>query len=153
MTVVSCSIDERHVNPLFEVFDGGDLILSSYRDVEDDRTTLQIFLPDPAEAPRAVEALVAAGRIVGIDLHPAVGSIPDEDWKLAYRKHFKTDIVSPRLAIVPEWELASFVPAHGQKALVLDVAVRRQNQIPSVEHFEEGIDVPFVDRTGYDRHC
>ena len=120
MTVVSCSIDERHVNPLFEVFDGGDLILSSYRDVEDDRTTLQIFLPDPAEAPRAVEALVSAGRIVGIDLHPAVGSIPDEDWKLAYRKHFKTDIVSPRLAIVPEWELASFVPAHGQKALVLD---------------------------------
>ena len=80
MTVVSCQIDERHVNPLFEVFDGGDLILSSYRDVEDDLTTLQIFLPDPADAPRAVEALAAAGRIVGVELQPAVGSIPDEDW-------------------------------------------------------------------------
>ena len=120
MTVVSCSIDERYVNPLFEVFDGGDLILSSYRDVEDDLTTMQVFLADPADAPRAVEALSAAGRIVGIDLSPTVGTIPDEDWKLAYRKHFKTDVVSPRLAIVPEWELADFRPAPGQKALVLD---------------------------------
>ena len=120
MTVVSCPIDERHVNPLFEVFDGGDLILSSYRDVEDDHTTLQIFLPDPADAPRAAEALAAAGRIVGVDLQPAVGSIPDEDWKLSYRKHFKIDVVSPRLAIVPEWEIGSFTPAPGQKTLILD---------------------------------
>jgi len=120
MTVVSCSIDERYVNPLFEVFDGGDLILSSYRDVEDDQTTLQIFLPDPADAPRAVEALAASGRIVGIDLHPTVGAIPDEDWKLAYRKHFKIDVVSPRLAIVPDWEIDSFAPAAGQKTLILD---------------------------------
>ncbi len=120
MTVVSCPIDERHVNPLFEVFDGGDLILSSYRDVEDAHTTLQIFLPDPADAPRAAEALVAAGRIVGVELQPVVGSIPDEDWKLAYRKHFKIDVVSPRLAIVPEWEVGSFKPAPGQKTLILD---------------------------------
>ena len=120
MTVVSCPIDERHVNPLFEVFDGGDLILSSYRDVEDDHTTLQIFLPDPSDATRAVEALVAAGQIVGVELHPAIGSIPDEDWKLAYRKHFKIDVVSPRLAIVPEWEIGSFKPAPGQKTLILD---------------------------------
>ena len=60
MTVVSCSIDERYVNPLFEVFDGGDLILSSYRDVEDDLTTMQVFLADPADAPRAADALSAA---------------------------------------------------------------------------------------------
>ena len=120
MTVVSCPVDERHVNPLFEVFDGGDLILSSYRDVEDDHTTLQLFLPDPADAPRAAEALVTAGKIVGVDLDPVVGSIPDEDWKLAYRKHFKIDVVSPRLVIVPEWEVKSFVPASGQQMLILD---------------------------------
>ena len=53
MTVVTCSIDERYVNPLFEVFDGGDFILSSYRDVEDDLTTMQIFFQDPSDAPRA----------------------------------------------------------------------------------------------------
>ena len=114
MTVVSCPIDERHVNPLFEVFDGGDLILSSYRDIEDDHTTLQIFLQDPDDAARTVDALAAAGRIVGVDLQPVVGSLPDEDWKLSYRKHFKIDVVSPRLAIVPEWEASTFKPTVGQ---------------------------------------
>ncbi len=108
MTVVSCSVDERYVNPLFEVFDGGDFILSSYRDVEDARTTMQIFFPDPADAPRAAAALVAAGEVVGLDLKPETGSLPDEDWKLAYRKHFKTEVISPRLAVVPEWEAADF---------------------------------------------
>ena len=125
MTVVSCSVDERYVNPLFEVFDGGDFILSSYRDVEDARTTMQIFFPDPADAPRAVSALVAAGRIVGLDLAPETGSIPDEDWKFSYRKHFRTEVLSPRLAIVPEWELEAFRArfpreAEGPRALVLD---------------------------------
>lgn len=120
MTTVSCSIDERYVNPLFEVFDGGDFILSSYRDVEDDRTVMQIFLEDPADAPRAAEAIRSAGEIIGLDLSPDIGEIPDEDWKLTYRKHFKTEIVSPRLAVVPEWETQSFSPAPGQKVLVLD---------------------------------
>jgi len=126
MTFVSCSIDERYVNPLFEVFDGGDFILSSYRDVEDDETTMQIFVPEAADAPRAAEALAAAGRIVGLELAPVVGELADEDWKLSYRKHFKTDVVSPRLAIVPEWETAAFRDSElgkanpGCKMLVLD---------------------------------
>jgi len=120
MTVVSCPIDERHVNPLFEVFDGGDLVLSSYRDVEDDKTELRIFLQDASDAPRASEALVAAGHIVGASLSPTIGEIADEDWKLSYRRHFKTETISPRLAVVPEWELADFRPVSGQKALVLD---------------------------------
>ena len=108
MTFVRCSIDERYVNPLFEVFDGGDLILSSYRDVEDEFTTIQIFLPEAAEAPRAAEALRSAGRIVGVELSPVTGEIADEDWKLSYRKHFIIEVLSPRLAIVPEWEVEKF---------------------------------------------
>lgn len=120
MTFVRCSVDERYVNPLFEVFDGGDFILSSYHDVEETSTTMQIFFEDPADAPRAAAALVAAGRVVGVELAPETGDLPDEDWRYAYRKHFKTESVSPRLAIVPEWEAASFAPAPGQRALVLD---------------------------------
>ena len=126
MTFVRCSIDERYVNPLFEVFDGGDFILSSYRDVEESTTTMQIFFEDPADAPRAAAALVAAGEIVGLTLEPETGSIPDEDWRLAYRKHFKTDVISPRLAIVPEWEVESFrqsdVPTKhpGIRTIILD---------------------------------
>ncbi len=126
MTFVSCSIDERYVNPLFEVFDGGDFILSSYRDVEDEQTTMQIFVPDASQAPQAAEALVQAGRVVGLELAPVTGEIADEDWKLSYRKHFKTDVLSPRLAVVPEWEVAAFresaaVKDHpGIQTLVLD---------------------------------
>ena len=108
MTFVRCSIDERYVNPLFEVFDGGDFILSSYRDIEEEKTTMQIFLPEASDAPRAAEALRTAGQIIGAELEIEQGEIADEDWKYAYRKHFKTDIISPRLAIVPEWEVEAF---------------------------------------------
>ena len=121
MTVVSCSVDERYVNPLFEVFDGGDFVLTSYRDVEETSATMQIFLPDPADAPRAAEALVAAGRIVGLELAPVTGSIPDEDWKFSYRKHFKVEVISPRLVVRPPWE--SVAPVPGQKVLTLDPGI------------------------------
>ena len=43
MTFVSCSIPEQFVNPLFEVFDGGHFILSSYRDIEEDFTRMRIY--------------------------------------------------------------------------------------------------------------
>ena len=36
--------------------------------------------------------------------------------------------------------------------IVLHVTVRRQNEIPSIEHLEEGIHVPFVNRTGNECH-
>ena len=72
MTVVSCSIDERYVNPLFEVFDGGDFVLTSYRDVEDTLTTMQLFLQSEEDAPHAVELLAAAGRIVGVELSASI---------------------------------------------------------------------------------
>ena len=121
MTVVSCSVDERYVNPLFEVFDGGDFVLTSYRDVEETSATMQIFVPDPADAPRAAEALVSAGRIVGLELAPATGSIPDEDWKFSYRKHFKVEVISPRLVVRPPWEAVA--PAPGQKVLTLDPGI------------------------------
>jgi len=121
MTVVSCSVDERYVNPLFEVFDGGDFVLTSYRDVEESSATMQIFLPDSADAPRAAEALVSAGRIVGLELAPETGTIPDEDWKLSYRKHFKVEVISQRLVVRPPWEAVT--PAPGQKVLTLDPGI------------------------------
>jgi len=122
MTLVACSIPERYVNPLFEVFDGGDFILSSYRDVEDALTEMRIFTADPAEAPEAVRLLKEAGAVVGLELEPETRVIPDEDWKLSYRKHFKTEVISPRLAIVPEWEVAAFkaaLPASGPHPAIL----------------------------------
>ena len=129
MTCVHCSIDERHANPLFELFDGGDsLFLSSYRDVEAAQTVVQVFVPDengacaPSEKVDAARAaLVAAGGLLGLDLHPEVETFPDEDWRLSYRRHFKTDSISPRLAVVPAWEAGGFKPFFpGQRALVMD---------------------------------
>ena len=112
MTFVSCSIPEQFVNPLFEVFDGGDFILSSYRDIEEDFTRMRIFL-DPsgggdALVPAAKKALSDAMELVGVEAAIEVGEIPDEDWKLAYRRHFKTEEIGKRLVVVPEWEVEDF---------------------------------------------
>ena len=107
MTFVSCSIPEQFVNPLFEVFDGGDFILSSYRDIEEDFTRMRIYFEDPAQTEAAKKALADAMDIVGVDAPIEAGDIPDEDWKLAYRRHFKIEEIGKRLMIVPEWELDS----------------------------------------------
>ena len=124
MTVVSCSVNERFVNPLFEVFDGGDFVLSSYRDIERDDTEMRIFFPDPADAPAAIAALESAAAIVGASIACETRTFPDEDWKLSYRKHFKTELISPRLAVVPEWEKGAWRAAHpdgtGPKPLFMD---------------------------------
>ena len=146
MTVVSCSVDERYVNPLFEVFDGGDIVLTSYRDVEETSATMQIFLPDPADAPRAAAALAAAGRIVGLELAPETGTIPDEDWKLSYRKHFKTEVISPRLVVRPPWEAVT--PAPGQKVLTLDPGIAfGTGQHPTTRACLDAIDALAVEGT------
>ena len=104
MTFVSCSIPERFVNPLFEVFDGGDFVLSSYRDIEESFTRMRIFLPEPSAAAEAERALKSALDIIGVEASIERGEIPDEDWTLAYRRHFKTEQVSSRIWTVPEWE-------------------------------------------------
>lgn len=123
MTCVYCSVDEQCVNPLFEVFDGGDFVLSSYRDIEESATTMQIFFPEPegdggAMRNAAIAALKSALDIIGIDPEIKVRTFPDEDWTLSYRLHFKTTVLSPRLAVVPAWE--KYEPTDGQKVLRID---------------------------------
>ncbi len=117
MTFVSCSVSERFVNPLFEVFDGGDFILSSYRDIEEDMTRMRIYLEDSARVEEAKGCLADALAIVGVAAPIEVGEIADEDWKFAYRRHFKTENVGRRLVTVPAWET---VPAGDRLPIVLD---------------------------------
>ena len=86
MNSVYCSVSEQlKVDPLLEVFDGGDLCLSSTWDVETKTSVLEIFFPDAADRARAERALVEAGKLVGLDLKPEYRSFPDEDWKYSYR--------------------------------------------------------------------
>ena len=122
MTFVGCSVPERFVNPLFEVFDGGDFILSSFRDVEEPLTRMRIYLPDPSQAEDAASRLKSALDIVGVSSPIETGDIPDEDWKLSYRRHFKIEAVGTRLLLVPAWERDNVSPAQaeGRQKIILD---------------------------------
>ena len=124
MTKVSCSIPERFVNPLFEVFDGGDFILSSYRDIEKPLTEMRIYFEDAKDTEAVKKALKDALEIVGVESDLTVEDVPDDDWKFAYRRHFKTELVSPRIYTVPEWEAEEFFASGraeaGQIAIVSD---------------------------------
>jgi len=126
MTFVSCSIAEQFVNPLFEVFDGGDFILSSYHGIEEDFTRMRIFLEDPSRADDATRCLKAALDIVGVDVPVEVGEIPDEDWKLAYRRHFTIEEIGSRLVVVPEWEFEKF---QNSQLLTLNSELNRRQAI------------------------
>ena len=108
MTKVHCSVPERYVNPLFEVFDGGDFILSSYHDIEESDTQMQVYLADPAQAGEAARRLKDALALVGSDAQVETSEVPDEDWKLSYRRHFKIEPIGRRLVTVPTWELEDF---------------------------------------------
>ncbi len=119
MTKVYCSVNEQYVNPLFEVFDGGDFILSSYHDIEESTTQVQIYFSDAAQTEEAKCCLAAALEIVGVDTPVEVAEIPDEDWKLAYRRHFKTEQVSKRIFTHPPWEPMPATP-NGEVVLTLD---------------------------------
>ena len=77
MNKVYCSIEERYVNPLFEVFDGGDFILSSYRDIEEKLTQVQIYFPEADRTEEAKRCLGAALSIVGVSAPIEVAQIPD----------------------------------------------------------------------------
>ena len=117
MRYIGCSVRERFVNPLFEVFDGGDFVLSSYRDVEEPLTEMRVFLPDPSAEPAARAALKSALDVVGVDAQIEAGEIPDEDWRLSYRRHFTIEEIGRRLVTVPAWEK---VPDGVRLPIVLD---------------------------------
>ena len=113
MKKIFCAVDERFVNPLFEVFDGGDFILSSWRDIEEDKAEMRIFFEEGDPRP----ALKAALEIVGVEAEIRECEVPDEDWKFAYRRHFKIENIGRRLVTVPAWEK---IPEGDRLPIVLD---------------------------------
>ena len=65
MIKVFCNIADALVDPLFEVFDGGDFILSSYHDIEETDTQMQVYLADPSQTGEAARRLKDALALVG----------------------------------------------------------------------------------------
>lgn len=116
MNKVFCQIEDEFVDPLFEVFDGGDLILSSYRDIESPLAEVRIFVADAGEVPFARERLTAALSVLEVPAAVETAEVPDEDWKYAYRRHFRTEHVSPRIWTHPPWER---MPASGEGEIVV----------------------------------
>ena len=100
MTKVYCSVPERCVNPLFEVFDGGDFVLTSYRDVESPLAEMRIYFEEGDPRP----ALARALEIVGCEAEIKSEEVAEEDWRFSYRRHFQTELVSPHILVQPEWE-------------------------------------------------
>lgn len=148
MQKVHCSIEEKYVNPLFEVFDGGDFVLSSYRDVEAELSEVRIFFSEQDRVGEAKARLRAALEIVGVAAEIEAGEIPDEDWKFSYRRHFKTDLIGRRLAVVPAWEMDQWLArvasggAPGRVAVTLDPGLafgtgRHETTRACLEYIEE----------------
>lgn len=119
MNKVGCSIPDRFADPLFEVFDGGDFVLSSWRDVEKSGTEISIYFENAADAPEAKRRLAQALAAVGVEAPVEESQIADEDWRFSYRRHFKTREIGDRLAVVPAWE-ADATPTPGRERIVLD---------------------------------
>lgn len=119
MIKVFAQLDDSLVNPIFEVFDGDDFILSSYHDIEETTSQVQIYFPEAERTEEARRCLAAALEIVGAAVPVEVAEIPDEDWKLSYRRHFKTEHVSPRIYTHPPWEPMPATP-NGEIVLTLD---------------------------------
>jgi ribosomal protein L11 methyltransferase len=104
MYKVFSRIHEKYVNPLFEVFDGGDFVLSSYRDIESDMTDVQLYFAEEEKIDEAKRLLSSSLSIVGVDPVVHTEEVEDEDWKYSYRKFFTTHLIGDRLLIRPPWD-------------------------------------------------
>ena len=81
---------------------------------------MRVYLDDPSLADDASRRLADALALVGSDAKVERGEVPDEDWKLSYRRHFKTEEIGRRLVTVPAWEK---VPDNGRVAVVNDTSL------------------------------
>jgi len=124
VTKVFCQVEDEQADPLFEVFDGGDFVLSSYRDVERPGTEIQLFFPEADRIAEAKTRLRAALDLVGAsEVGIESADVQDEDWRFSYRRHFKTERIGRRLIVVPAWEADSLDKEEGdaeRETVVLD---------------------------------
>ena len=105
---------------------------------------MRIFFEDPSRAEAARTCLAAAMEIVGVSAPIEVGGIPDEDWRLAYRRHFKIEEIGRRLVTVPAWEKA---PKSSRVPIVLDPGMafgtgKHETTRACLEYIDELADSP-----------
>jgi len=96
--------------------------ISSWRDEETKIIHHTLYFLTPAEADEAfdfVQKEAENWRTFGVDLQDfRRAELKKEDWAESWKIHFRTIVISPRLAIRPSWEKYDAEP--GQVVLTLD---------------------------------
>ena len=118
ITVVSAEVPQAAAQPLADWLAEQEIFASTWEDREGGPSRVEIFLEDPAGADGAAASIVAAGRAVGLELTPSVGTLKAEDWSESWKRFFTVVHVSPHLVVRPPWE--DYAPAPGEQVLVLD---------------------------------
>ena len=118
ITVVSAEVPQAAAQPLADWLAEQEIFASTWEDREGGPSRVEVFLEDPAGADEAAASIVAAGRAVGLELVPAVGTLKAEDWSESWKRFFSVVHVSPHLVVRPPWE--NYEPAPGERVLVLD---------------------------------
>ncbi len=99
-----------------------DYDISSWRDEESGVIRHTVYFPSAAAADEAFAFLqkeAAGWREFGIELDDFRRSeLKKEDWAESWKLHFKTIVISDRLAVKPSWEKFDALP--GQTVLTLD---------------------------------
>ena len=113
LTVVSVEVPREAVDALIEALAAREICASSWDDIENPQSRLSVFLPPYDVADKEVDvltaesvgcALVDVGRALGLDLHPAVATLPEQDWAESWKRFFRVQRVSERIVIRPTWE-------------------------------------------------
>ena len=85
LTVVSVEVPREAVDALIEALAAREICASSWDNIENPQSRLSVFLPPYDVADKEVDvltaesvgcALVDVGRALGLDLHPAVATLP-----------------------------------------------------------------------------
>jgi ribosomal protein L11 methyltransferase len=118
ITVVSAEVPQSAAQPLADWLAEQEIFASTWEDREGGPSRVEIFLEDPTGADDAAASIVAAGRAVGLELVPTIGTLKAEDWSESWKRFFSVVHVSPHLVVRPPWE--DYTPAQGEKVLVLD---------------------------------
>ena len=118
ITVVSAEVPQSAAQPLADWLAEQEIFASTWEDREGGPSRVEIFLEDPSGAEEAAASIVAAGRAVGLELKPTIGTLKAEDWSESWKRFFSVVHVSPHLVVRPPWE--NYEPAQGEKVLVLD---------------------------------
>jgi ribosomal protein L11 methyltransferase len=118
LTVVSAEVPRAAVDALIEALAEVEVSASSWDDIESVNSRLSSFLPVAADAPGTCQAFVDAGRALGLDLHPAVATLPEQDWAESWKRFFRVQRVSERIVIRPTWE--PYEPQPGDCVVDLD---------------------------------